>query len=87
MCITFVSQEFQFWIEPIIKRMNTKREKAKDSTLVAKELEDEYRRIMQILEQNASEITHEWNRQGDTFKECTFYSQNRSILTTHTNPL
>lgn len=44
----------------------------------------EYEEIVRLAQKDHVKLAHEWNRQGDVFKECTLYNDERAVLTTHT---
>jgi len=44
----------------------------------------EYEEIVRLAHKDAVQISHEWNKEGDVFKECTLYTDDRAVLTTHT---
>lgn len=46
---------------------------------------EEYNKFFNILGVNPNNIQHEWNNDGDYFKECTLYEDHPTPkLTTHT---
>lgn len=54
------------------------------SVKVAKDYAKEYDEIVRLAQQEPGTIAHEWNKEGDVFKECTLYNDDRAVLTTHT---
>jgi len=44
----------------------------------------EYEEIVRLAQKDPVKLSHEWNKEGDVFKECTLYNDDRAVLTTHT---
>lgn len=48
---------------------------------------NEYEEMIRLAQADPSTIAHEWSKEGDNFKECTLYNDDRAVLITHTIPL
>jgi len=46
-----------------------------------------YEELMKLAPVPVTPIEREWNEEGDSFKECTLYTDDRSVELTHTVPL
>jgi|GEM_PF-3659309 hypothetical protein len=69
------------------RKTNSVRAKTAGASKASKNYAKEYEEILRLAHKDPVKLSHEWNKEGDVFRECTLYSEERSVLTMHTTLL